>query len=196
MMTQKHSQPSQPKKLTIHLTGTNHHNHHPQINLRTKISTLTHNTNPTTKDTLHSITSHTTTRHTQTKSNTPILTRIVMQGDDPRTLRRITDNPSIVDWANETVGDTRGKVKKRQLQGQRKKQKRVHGSDESTLSLGAGRCPSYQESNDNTSATNDDDGGDGEARGSGYYIAPSGGGTRFTGVNHALCYICLLQLSI
>jgi hypothetical protein len=71
MMTQKHSQPSQPKKLTIHLTGTNHHNHHPQINLRTKISTLTHNTNPTTKDTLHSITSNTTTRHTQTKSIHP-----------------------------------------------------------------------------------------------------------------------------
>jgi hypothetical protein len=67
----------------------------------------------------------------------------------------------------------------------------VLGSDESTPSLG--RSPPYQESNDSTSATDTDDGGDGVGE---YRIAPSGGGTQFTGEKLKLCYICLLQLFI
>jgi hypothetical protein len=69
---------------------------------------------------------------------------------------------------------------------QRKKLKRLLGSDKSTPSLGRG--PPYKESNDSTSTTDDDNGGD---RGSQYHIAPSGGGTQFTGEKHKLCYICV-----
>jgi hypothetical protein len=35
---------------------------------------------------------------------TPI--SIVIKSDDSKTLRKIIDKPSIVDWADETVGDT------------------------------------------------------------------------------------------
>jgi hypothetical protein len=41
-----------------------------------------------------------------TKSDTPISSRIVTQGDDSGTLRRITSKTSLVDWADEIVGDT------------------------------------------------------------------------------------------
>jgi hypothetical protein len=61
----------------------------------------------------------------------------------------------------------------------------VLGSDESTPSLG--HNPPYQESNDITSATNDDDGGDGASE---YCISPSGGGTQFTGAKvHTMLHI-------
>jgi hypothetical protein len=41
-----------------------------------------------------------------TKSDTPILNRMVTEDDDRRTLRQITSTPSIVDWAEQNVGDT------------------------------------------------------------------------------------------
>jgi hypothetical protein len=44
---------------------------------------------------------------------TPILSRMVIEGDDSKTLHRITDKSSLVDWADETIGDTHiGKRKK------------------------------------------------------------------------------------
>jgi hypothetical protein len=44
---------------------------------------------------------------------TPILSRMVTEGDDSKTLHRITDKSSLVDWADETIGDTHiGKRKK------------------------------------------------------------------------------------
>jgi hypothetical protein len=41
-----------------------------------------------------------------TESDTPLPNRIVTEGDDPRTLRQITGSASIVDWAEQNVGDT------------------------------------------------------------------------------------------
>jgi hypothetical protein len=41
-----------------------------------------------------------------TESDTPVSSSIVMKGDDSRTLRRIIGKPSIIDWTDETVGDT------------------------------------------------------------------------------------------
>jgi hypothetical protein len=41
-----------------------------------------------------------------TQNDTPILSRIVTEGDDSRTLQRITDKSSLIDWTDETVGDT------------------------------------------------------------------------------------------
>jgi hypothetical protein len=41
-----------------------------------------------------------------THSDTPIPSRLVTEGDDSRTLQRITDNSSLANWADETVGDT------------------------------------------------------------------------------------------
>jgi hypothetical protein len=52
-----------------------------------------------------------------TESDTLIPSRIVMQCDDSRTLRRITDKISIVDWVDETARDTHiSKRNKRPLQ--------------------------------------------------------------------------------
>jgi hypothetical protein len=90
-----------------------------------------------------------------TQSDTPILTRIVMEGDDATTLRRITGKASLVDWADETVSNTHIGKQKQKTKG--KKLKRVFGSDEETPS--PGQSPKYQESNDNTSATDTDDWG-------------------------------------
>jgi hypothetical protein len=41
-----------------------------------------------------------------TQSDTPIMSRLVTEGDDSTTLRRITGKSSLVDWADETIGDT------------------------------------------------------------------------------------------
>jgi hypothetical protein len=41
-----------------------------------------------------------------TQSDTPIMSRLVTEGDDSTTLRRITGKSSLVDWANKTIGDT------------------------------------------------------------------------------------------
>jgi hypothetical protein len=62
-----------------------------------------------------------------TKSDTPILSRIVTQGDDSRTLQRITGKSSLFDWADETVGDTHiGKHKQKTMtkKGKGKKKRR------------------------------------------------------------------------
>jgi hypothetical protein len=51
-----------------------------------------------------------------TKNDTPILSKIVMGGDDSRTLWRITGKSSLVDWADENVGDTHiGKRKQKTM---------------------------------------------------------------------------------
>jgi hypothetical protein len=51
-----------------------------------------------------------------TQSDTPIPSRIVTQGDDATTLQRITGKLSLVNWANETVGDTHiGKRKQKTM---------------------------------------------------------------------------------
>jgi hypothetical protein len=41
-----------------------------------------------------------------TQSDTHIPSRIVTKSDVSRTLQRITNKSSLVDWADETVGDT------------------------------------------------------------------------------------------
>jgi hypothetical protein len=51
-----------------------------------------------------------------TQSDTPIPGRMVTQGDDATTLSRITGKTSLVDWADETVGDTHiGKHKQKTM---------------------------------------------------------------------------------
>jgi hypothetical protein len=51
-----------------------------------------------------------------TQSDTPILGRIVTQGDDATTLQRIIGKLSLVVWADETVGDTHiGKHKQKTM---------------------------------------------------------------------------------
>jgi hypothetical protein len=51
-----------------------------------------------------------------TQSDTPILSRIVTQGDDATTLQRITCKASLVDWVDETVGDMHiGKRKRKTM---------------------------------------------------------------------------------
>jgi hypothetical protein len=76
--------------------------------------------------------------------------------------------------------------------GKEKKQKRVIGSDEETLSLG--QSPKYQESNLSTSATDTDDEGGGGDGSSQYHIEPYGGGTQFTSEKHKLTmlHMCIL----
>jgi hypothetical protein len=41
-----------------------------------------------------------------TQSDTPIASRLVTECDDSRTLQKITGKSSLVDWTDETVGDT------------------------------------------------------------------------------------------
>jgi hypothetical protein len=41
-----------------------------------------------------------------TQSDTTILSRIVTEGDDTRTLQKITGTSSLVDWADQNIGDT------------------------------------------------------------------------------------------
>jgi hypothetical protein len=51
-----------------------------------------------------------------TQSDTPILGRIVTQGDDATTLQRIIGKLSLIVWADETVGDTHiGKHKQKTM---------------------------------------------------------------------------------
>jgi uncharacterized hydantoinase/oxoprolinase family protein len=51
-----------------------------------------------------------------TQSDTPILGRIVTQGDDATTLQRIIGKLSLVVWADVTVGDTHiGKHKQKTM---------------------------------------------------------------------------------
>jgi hypothetical protein len=62
-----------------------------------------------------------------TQSDTPIPGRMVTQGDDATTLLRITGKASLVDCADETVGDTHiGKHKQKTMtkKGKGKKNKR------------------------------------------------------------------------
>jgi hypothetical protein len=73
-------------------------------------------------------------------------------------LQRITAKASLVDWADETVGDTHiGKCKQKTItkKTKGKKQKRVLRSDEETPSPEG--SPKYQEFNLSTSATDTDD---------------------------------------
>jgi hypothetical protein len=56
-----------------------------------------------------------------THSNTPILSRIVTEGDDTTILQRITGTPSLVDWVDKNVGDTH--IDKRKQKAMTKKGK-------------------------------------------------------------------------
>jgi hypothetical protein len=89
-----------------------------------------------------------------TESDTPISNRMVTQDDDRQILRQITRTPSIIDWAEQNVGDTH--IEKRKLKARPRKDKGknaktteegVHGSDELTPSPDEGGNPLYQESN-------------------------------------------------
>jgi hypothetical protein len=111
-----------------------------------------------------------------TKSDTPIPNRMVTQDDDTLTLRQITGASSIVDWAEQNVGDTHIEKRKLKVDPRKDKGKKakttnepVFGSDEFTPCLDEGRSPPYQESNLSTSASFDDDDGDDD----GYRIEPS-----------------------
>jgi hypothetical protein len=80
-----------------------------------------------------------------TESDTTILNRMVTQDDDMRTLRQIIGASSIVDWAEQNMGDThigKRKLKTEPGKGKGKKAKTmdepVLGSDESTPSLDEG----------------------------------------------------------
>jgi hypothetical protein len=46
-----------------------------------------------------------------TESDTPILNRMVTKDDNRQTLRQITDTPSIVDWDEQNMRDTKRKLK-------------------------------------------------------------------------------------
>jgi hypothetical protein len=83
-----------------------------------------------------------------TESDTPLPNRIVTKGDDTRTFRQITRSASIVDWAEQNVGDThirkrKIKVYPRKEKGKKQKvtDKSLIGSDESTPSLIEGQQP-------------------------------------------------------
>jgi hypothetical protein len=59
-----------------------------------------------------------------THNGTPIPSRLVMKGDDSRTLQRITGKSSLADWSDETVGDTYiGKCKHKTVMKQGKGKK-------------------------------------------------------------------------
>jgi hypothetical protein len=62
-----------------------------------------------------------------TESDTPIPNRMVTQDDDRRTLRQIPGTPSIVDWAEQNVGDTH--IGKRKLKARPRKD-RKEGKDD------------------------------------------------------------------
>jgi hypothetical protein len=96
-----------------------------------------------------------------TESDTPIPNRMVTQDDDTQTLRPITGASSIVDWAEQNVGDTRACPRKDKGKKTKTTNEPVLGSDESTPSLDEGRSPPYQEFNLSTSASFDDEDGDG-----------------------------------
>jgi hypothetical protein len=117
-----------------------------------------------------------------TQSDTPMSSRVVIECDDATSLQKITGKASLVEWVDETVGDThrQAETKDHEKEGQRKKN-RVLASDEETPSPEG--SSKYQESNLSSSATDSDDGGDG---GDQYRIEPSSGGTQFTGDKHNL----------
>jgi hypothetical protein len=117
---------------------------------------------------------------------------MVTQDDDTLTLRQITGASSIVDWAEQNVGDTHiGKMKLKA--GPRKdKEKKVKvmgeavlGSDESTSSPDEGRSLPYQESNLSTLASSDDDDGNGGS----YQINPLKPPIQFTCVKYRQIYL-------
>jgi hypothetical protein len=106
-----------------------------------------------------------------TQSDTPM---IVTECDDAKSLKKITGKASLIEWADETVGDTHiGKRKQKTMKknGKGKKQNIVLASDEETPSP------------EGSSTTDSDNGGDGEDQ---YRIEPSSGGTQFTGDKHNL----------
>jgi hypothetical protein len=93
---------------------------------------------------------------------------MVTKDDDRRTLRQITDTPSIIDWAEQNVGDThigkrKLKVGPRKDKGKKAKtmEEGVLVSDESTPSPDGGGSLPYQESNLSTTASSDDGDRDG-----------------------------------
>jgi hypothetical protein len=61
-----------------------------------------------------------------TQSDTPIPSRIVTEGDDTRTLQKITGTSSLVDWVDKNVGDTH--IGKRKQKTMSKKGKKIKES--------------------------------------------------------------------
>jgi hypothetical protein len=132
-----------------------------------------------------------------TESDTPIPNRMVTEDGDRRTLRQIIDTPSIVDRAEQNVGDTH--IGKRKLKGGPRKDKGkkektteegVLGSDESTPSPDEGGSPPYQESMLSTLASSDDDNGDG----GGYRIKPSQSHIQFTCAKYQQIYLYSIHI--
>jgi hypothetical protein len=62
-----------------------------------------------------------------TESDTSIPNRMVTEDDDRQTLRQITDTPSIVDWAEQNVGDI---YRKEKTKGHAKEGQRKEGKDD------------------------------------------------------------------
>jgi hypothetical protein len=58
-----------------------------------------------------------------TQSDTPMPSRIVTERDDVRSLQKITGKASLIEWVDETVGDThrQAETKDHKKEGQRKK---------------------------------------------------------------------------
>jgi hypothetical protein len=65
---------------------------------------------------------------TDMESDTHVPSRIVMEGDDARTLHRITHKTSIVGWADETVGSTHIGKRKQNTMSRKGKGKKIEES--------------------------------------------------------------------
>jgi hypothetical protein len=85
------------------------------------------------------------------------------------------------------IGKRKLKIGPRKDKGKKAKtmDEAVPGSDESTPSLDEGQSPPYQESNLSTSASSDDDDGDGGC----YRIEPSQPHIQFTGAKYRQIYL-------
>jgi hypothetical protein len=68
-----------------------------------------------------------------TESDTPLPGRMVTQGDDTRTLRQITRSASIIDWAEQNVGDTHIRKRKQKVGPRKEKGKKAKVIDEALL---------------------------------------------------------------
>jgi hypothetical protein len=58
---------------------------------------------------------------------------MVTQGDDTRTLRQITRSASIIDWAEQNVGDTHIRKRKQKVGPRKEKGKKAKVIDEALL---------------------------------------------------------------
>jgi hypothetical protein len=63
-----------------------------------------------------------------TQSDTPILSKIVTERDDARSLQKIAGKTSLVEWADETVGDTHIGKRKQKTMKKKGKGKKIKQS--------------------------------------------------------------------